>query len=743
MTDPEEVLGVSASEQDGTGLRLGEAAVAGASELRKLLREATYIGGIFDLGYREASAISNDAWVRLANGVPQHCFLLAAVKEMTKDEEAVGMDPADREVILLRVLKEAPLPNQNELVALRAEMMDRIITERYQVRPQEGPLADVLTREVMQRAAFRCQVLGTFYEDRAGELQFGKDIDNVYAAGRYEVVKPWGTSLQMIVDHCELPLGEREGETEDVAPNAELPDGGRFPLGTLRYSSTRRRSLVATESGSTEVTISVRAKDFVAHKTAVFGMTRAGKSNTMKVIATAVHQYAQQAGVRVGQLIFDPTGEYAYPNKQDGTALFQISNDVRIYRLGATQQDIASGFRPLSLNFYRGEDIGAVWSLISTFLRDYDAQYIQNFLAVEPDVATEGLSIGDRRRIEALRAMLYACLIRAGLTPPNGWTFDLPMTGALHHELVQEDGLDDLPVPTRLNYSRANPTHLKLACEFIASRVREKTPPAFVDLYSGAKGMDSMARVLVVSGIASGWRILQPLRPFHSPVSNVDYSEAIYSDLALGRIVIVDLSAGNERVLQTCSERVVNHILARASERFRSDKSPRPMQVFVEEAHRLLHRDKFNKAAGENDPYVRLAKESAKYKIGMIYATQEVSSVDESILSNTANWIAAYMNNANEVRRLAAYYDFDHFTDQILSADDRGFVRLRTDSAAYTLPVQVRKFDIDMVNEARAAAGLDSVSGLAGAEAPIAEVDDEDLIDTDEAFRIEHPLGGE
>ncbi|MGH3008542.1 MAG: ATP-binding protein [Gaiellaceae bacterium] len=725
-------------EQDGQGLRLGSAAVAAASPLRALLRQATYIGGIYDLGFQEASIISNDEWVRQANGVPQHCFLLAAVKEMTDDEEAVGMDAADREVILLRVLRETTLPNQSELTALRAEVMDRIITERYQTRPQSGPVADVLTREVMQRAAFRCQVLGTFYEDEAGGLQFGKDIDNVYAAGRYEVSKPWGASLQTIVDHCELPLGEQQGEVDtEASPNADLPDGGRFPIGTLRYSSTQRRELIARDAGigSTEVTVSVRAKDFVAHKTAVFGMTRAGKSNTMKVIATAVHEYAHRSGVRVGQLIFDPTGEYAYPNPQDGTALFQISNDVRVYRLGATEADIAAGFRPLSLNFFRQEDIEAVWSLISTYLREYDAQYIQNFLATEPQLETDGMERGDKRRTEALRAMLYACLLKANFRPPANWSYRLPMKDELHQQLVQHPGLEHLAAQSRDNYSTATADELLAACEFIAALIRAGNPPNYVDLFSGAPGMDSMARVLVTSGVASGWRILQPLRPFHSPISTIDYAEAIYSDLGRGRIVIVDLSRGNEVVLQTCSERVVNHILRRASTRFREGRAPRPMQIFIEEAHRLLHRDKFNKAAGENDPYVRLAKESAKFRIGMIYATQEVSSVDESILSNTANWIAAYMNNQHEAKRLAAYYDFDRFTDQILSADDRGFIRLRTDSAAYTLPVQVRKFDLDMVNQARATAGLEPARGLEpesvhGEQA----LDDDDLVDTDAAF---------
>jgi hypothetical protein len=648
------------------------------------------------------------------------------------------MDPADREVILLRVLRETTLPNQSELTALRAEVMDRIVTERYQTHPQRGPVADVLTREVMQRAAFRCEVLGTFYEDEAGRMQFGKDIDNVYAAGRYEVLKPWGESLQVVVDHCELPLGEREGEFDtEIAPNADLPDGGRFAIGTMRYSSTQRRELIAREEGigSTEVTVSVRAKDFVAHKTAVFGMTRAGKSNTMKVIATAVQEYGHRTAVRVGQLIFDPTGEYAYPNPQDGTALFQISDDVRVYRLGATRKDIDAGFRPLSLNFFRQEDVDAVWSLVSTYLRDWDAGYVQSFLAAEPHLDTAELDHGDRRRTEALRSMLYAILIRAGLSPPAGWTYPLPMKGELHNELVQLDGLDALPpVRGRYYYSNASPTQLLAACEQIAQLIVRGNPPTSIDMYAGAPGMEAMARMLVANGIR-GWRLLEGLRPFHSALANLDYSEAIYSDLGRGRIVIVDLSRGSEVVLQTCSERVVTYILRRASERFRDGRPPRPMQIFIEEAHRLLHRDKFNKATGENDPYVRLAKESAKYRIGMIYATQEVSSVDESILSNTANWIAAYMNNEREAKRLAAYYDFDRFTDQILSADDRGFIRLRTDSAAYTLPVQVRKFDLEMVNEARTTAGLDPTEGLQLEPVQSEQaLDDEDLVDTDAAF---------
>ena len=157
------------------------------------------------------------------------------------------------------------------------------------------------------------------------------------------------------------------------------------------------------------------------------------------------------------------------------------------------------------------------------------------------------------------------------------------------------------------------------------------------------------------------------------------------------------------------------------------------MQVFLEEAHNLLNRDKFNKATGDKDPYVRLARESAKFKIGLVYATQEVSAVDESILSNTANWVAAYMNNANEVKKLTQYYDFDAFGEQILTADDKGFIRLRTASCPFTLPVQVRKFDLDLVNGTRAELGRSPVDPSDNfAPGDVADGDDvSDVVDPD------------
>ena len=72
---------------------------------------------------------------------------------------------------------------------------------------------------------------------------------------------------------------------------------------------------------STAVPVEIDISDIVAHKTAVLGMTRKGKSNTNKVMAAMTHVYGKEQGLKIGQLIFDPASEYGNANVQDGTAL--------------------------------------------------------------------------------------------------------------------------------------------------------------------------------------------------------------------------------------------------------------------------------------------------------------------------------------------------------------------------------------------------------------------------------------
>lgn len=683
-----------------------------SSPIRRLLNHSDQIGAVYRLAdFREALVITNDKFVHDAYGVPLHAFLLGATADLAPPFSSGVPSQDDNEVVLLRVVGTTPLPQETDLQFLRARVGMDLVAEDGRAAPRSrSEMLDTLTEEQMQTAGLKCAILGTFYDvdgPNGPELAFGADIDTVYASARLRVYKPYGSSLMEIVSF----MAEQRGD-EPRRP---------FQLGNVRYASTRRREANAARGDKpVDVPVHVDIADLVAHKTAVLGMTRKGKSNTVKVIAAATHQYARENRLPIGQLIFDPAGEYANVNAQDKTALAEIGPEhVVRYRLGATDHELAAdnGLRSLAINFYDEESIGVVWGLVSQFaIRANSGQFVQAFAAVDvegvpnPQTRDEWRQVTRARRA---RMFLYAIFARIKLQAPGGWGMWCPLKASLREELIALGGAkgEDLSfLKTALASRRGDQVKLTapqllLVSEALARHFYGGEAGDDVNDWMSSQDTQHMADMLL-SRKGGGYKVLLPLREgYHAPGASEDYARTIHSDLVEGKIVIVDLSRGSEGVLQFASERILNELLARASDRFRSGLDPQRIQIFLEEAHRLFDREKFKERLADADPYVRLAREAGKYKLGLVYSTQQVSSVEPDVLDNTANWIIAHLNSESEVRLLRGRYEFDRFADQILRAEDPGFVRIKTQSSRFVVPVQVRMFDSGMVREARQASG--------------------------------------
>ncbi|WP_161598144.1 helicase HerA domain-containing protein [Curtobacterium flaccumfaciens] len=660
--------------------------IANGSTLEQTLLaagRATRIGAIQRMDYHEAIVLTHDKWKEAAGGIPQFSYLLATARNPSAPHDD------DDEVLLLRVEGTAPLSLESDLHAVREESLRTALTRA--ANPQPSTVLDVemdpFTRDRAAFTGLRCRVLGTFYEEDINGtrvLQFGSDVDNFYATSTYRVLKPAGAGLAAIASF--------------TRPERGTPD--LVPLGHVRYSATRRRAI---SSGQVAAPVEVNMDDFIGHKTGLLGMTRSGKSNTAKILIarTFVASERRRAAGKapIGQLIFDPQGEYANPNTQDGTEIAGIgAGHVRIFKFGATP---SAHLKPLGINFFDPAQIELVQDFLAEELgQDSAAGYVKDFRGA--DFVGDGSYQGDNRASRG-RLILYASLVKAGFTIPANGAVRVSMKREVKAVVDETDPNVMRPAGTG-NYSiRYEDLHVVVDALLAAESAGNESVKEWISEPSW-KGTEAIyTRRTSSGGAARGYQMFNEMRTFHDPNTARNVAAEIYEELLTGKIVIVDLHIGTSRIVQRMSEMITRHLLQQQTKAFTSGAEPRPIQVLLEEAHNLFSAKQYDR---DDDIWVKLAKEASKLNIGMLYATQEVTGVAHQVKSNTANWVVSHLNNHSELRELSKFYDFSSFADAILASEDRGYVRLKTLSSPFVVPVQIDKYDLRLVNEARAAANL-------------------------------------
>lgn len=651
--------------------------------------KSLFVGRPYYLDYEKTQILVSDAWKHQVKGIPQGAFLLA----FYNGEEGV------QEVVLLRALSPSRLPTDNDVVSSMIEYYKEGSDISGRAGGESPSKLDDFTRYEFSFSGLECRVLGVFYkikqtnivdgEEHAKEIvEFGADLENFYAANNYSVYKATGDVLHSIVNQRDNDL---------IAGNEN-----EFKIGHVRYSSSRRFQIEEPK-----INVYISPLDFIGKRTALFGMTRTGKSNTVKKIIEATAEISNKSPSSlssgtgsnspftktgapqypVGQIIFDVNGEYANPNLQDeGTAIYELySDDVTRYSVLDKP-----GFKVMKVNFYHEIETG--FELIKSYFdaNRVNVDYVNNFATVDFSEPEDSTDFSATTRYARVKAAYLCCLHQAGFQVPQD--FKIKFTG-------NKDINEDIDPSQGITIQQATSWFKQIwkiydTADFFTNYQKKKGYEwADDDLKSLIVFLTGYKKPGEKNGVSGYKKIrVKELRELHTNTTGSSFEKEIPSLLRNGKIVIIDLSQGSPVVQKLFSERICKAVFNDAMARFVKNSPNNFIQFYFEEAHNLFPK---KDEKDLTDVYNRLAKEGAKLHLGMVYATQEVSSISSNILKNTQNWFIAHLNNDDEIKELKKYYDFSDFTGSLLkfsSGNDKGFVRMKTYTNPFVVPVQIDRF---------------------------------------------------
>ena len=618
-----------------------------ANEKAKKYDELRFVGYVLDITYDSIVIITSDPFKIAVGGVPRNSLLI-----MTPAVQSENLSP---HFTLLRVLDAAPTP-------LTKDTQQTF----FELQKKSMPELDVFTQAELQWGALHTEVLGMFYPhpERQDAIEFAGDMNNFVSAHKYRVYSPDNALLDLVI-------------------NALVPEENCFSLGKLRLTECR---LPLPDKKQPDVQVHVSTRDFMAARTAMFGKTRLGKSNVVKLIAQSLIETTKKTK-NVGQLIFDINGEYANDNPQDGNLSLRgaFEKECIVYALSPKGK---TSSRPLKLDFYEHPDRSL--RVLSNLLvnEQRTAIYVASFRGVSlPNLAAvESLAHNEKLRAKRKILMYWAILHKAGFPADESKLKSLMSLDPGFSEAVRAKAYGTKS-PPKMNSLDALVQEFETFCD--ANR-QEPIPSTSGNGRPLFDADDTALLGFLKPTAGAGPKMIQRYKIYHDSKAG-NFIEDIIEEMDKGQTIILDLGNADEEVMRYFSEELASAVLYHQVDKFTENKlGNHYMQLYFEEAHNLFP----VKEEVTVDIYRRLAKEGAKYHIGMVYSTQSVTTINRDLLAQTENFFIAHMSSQDEVNMLAKMnVAFTSMRDDILRARTPGYVRMLTRSHRFVVPVQANKFD--------------------------------------------------
>lgn len=617
-----------------------------AYEQAKEYDKMRFVGYVLEIGYDSITIITSDPFKIAVGGVPRNSLLI--------------MVPSNYEMLpphftLLRVLESAPTPLSKE-----------VQQTYFELQKKSMPELDVFTQSELQWGALKTGVLGMFYShpEKMNEMEFSGDLNNFVSAHKYRVYAPNDDLLNLII-------------------NSMVSKENRFPIGDLRLTECR---LPLPDKPLPRVQIYVSTKDFMGTRTAMFGKTRLGKSNIVKLIAQSLIETTKDTK-NVGQLIFDINGEYANDNPQDDSCSLASAFKDFCVVYALTPKPITKS-KPLKLNFYEHPERSR--RVLAELLKSEGRSsiYINSFISVDiPSLESlNDLQINEKKRAHRRILMYWSILKKAGYEVNEAeLSKKLNFNPGYKQELRSAIYGDEMP-------PSVNSLNLLISeFEKIWDFIRKNPDDKILQSSSGKPLFESDEKALLgflKPSAGAGPAVIQRFRIYHDKNAG-NFTQEIIQLLNNGKTVILDLGNANQEVMEYFSYELSNAIFNNQVDKFTNNALGNHfVQLYFEEAHNL-----FPANDDRDDIYRRIAKEGAKYHMGMVYSTQSVTSINRDLLGQTENFFIGHLSSLDEVNALARVnISYESLKDDILMAKTVGYVRMLTRSHRFVIPVQARKF---------------------------------------------------
>ena len=526
-------------------------------------------------------------------------------------------------------------------------------------------------------------LLGMFAAPDSGQgVHFSRDVGQIRGALHHHVFMPTSDLLDFIV-------------------NGTLGEGFKIQFGLLRQAES------VTMGSGPQSPMFVHMPDIRGKRTAMFGKTRLGKSNAVKLLMQGMLEMTASSQ-DVGQLVFDVNGEYANDNPQDGNrsiaSIYEQRSDVYFLAHRGMDDKISSPRRYIRYNFYeRTSDCGRLMAelLDSGVLDNESLRYLlqlefPDFSSYVNNHTPGNTNMRLLRRIQLLWTILYAAgfsysedklvKVSGGKWKPGDLfnpRFSQPLRMAMYQSIAGK------PVPRMPANLKEMAREMEIYARFALSY--QNDPNLIEGGVPLVEKEEEIAMRFIVPELGVGPRMLASCIPYHSEDAT-DFLNDIIRSLDQGRTVIVDLGSANQTVLQFFSRTLSVAVFRHQEAKFVTNQlKGRFVQLYFEEAHMIFPA---NKPGQVTDIYSRFAKEGAKFHIGIVYSTQSPSTVNSELLSQTENFFIGHISNKREFELLGEVQNtFASIGETVLKYRQPGYMQVLTHSHRYVVPVQARVFN--------------------------------------------------